>query len=115
MNKEFKLLPSQFQPLVKGYGYCLASDRITVAGEPVGYMYREAPNKPTDSGWRFFAGDESEEFTNDPKNFEIYGINTIANYDPGIITFLDKPFGTAWARNSNAEFEAVAFPLDPDK
>ncbi len=44
-----------------------------------------------DSGWRFFAGDESEEYLADPANVEIYDVNTIANYDPEIVPFLDDP------------------------
>ena len=47
-------------------GGCFASDRITVDGLPVGYMYREIPDGESpfgeyDSGWRFFAGDEDDE------------------------------------------------------
>ena len=45
---------------------CIATDRITVDGLPVGYMYREKPEEGDpferyDSGWRFTAGDESDE------------------------------------------------------
>ncbi len=41
---------------------CIATDRITVDGLPVGYMYREKPEEGNpfegyDSGWRFTAGD----------------------------------------------------------
>ena len=46
---------------------CIATDRITVDGMPVGYMYREKPKEGAwfeeyDSGWRFTAGDESDEY-----------------------------------------------------
>ena len=40
---------------------CIATDRIMVDGEKVGYMYRENPDFVGDSGWRFTAGDEDDE------------------------------------------------------
>lgn len=51
-----------------------------------------------DSGWRFFAGDEDEQYTNDPNNFHIFDLNTICNYDDSIIDFLNSPFGSAFIR-----------------
>jgi hypothetical protein len=54
-------------------------------------MYREEPDGDWDTGWRFFSGYESDDYVNDPDNLEIYQVNTIANYDPDIIPFLDSP------------------------
>jgi hypothetical protein len=34
----------------------------------------------------------------DPANIDIYDVNTIANYDPEIIPFLDSPAGSAFER-----------------
>jgi hypothetical protein len=56
-TKKFKLTADQIKPLVTGRGACLATDKITVEGRRVGYMYRERPDNKLDSGWRFFAGD----------------------------------------------------------
>jgi hypothetical protein len=61
-------------------------------------MYRDQPDKEVDSGWRFFAGDESQEYADTPDNFAIYEVNTICNYDPAIIPLLDAPFGSAFGR-----------------
>jgi hypothetical protein len=61
VKKEFKLRADLIRTLITGYGACIATDRITVEGMPVGYMYREAPHDPGDSGWHFFSGDESQE------------------------------------------------------
>ena len=82
MSKRFKLAPSQIRPLVQRLGSCIATDHITVNAKPVGYMYRESPDGPHDSGWRFFSGEESDAYVNDPQNLELYDVNTIANYDP---------------------------------
>ena len=108
MKKPFKLRHDQFRPLAEGRGSCIASDRITVTGERVGYMYREAPYNSIDSGWHFFAGDETQEYTDNARNFEIYDVNTIANYDPEIIPLLNEAIGTAWARNAKGKFEQEA-------
>ena len=84
---------------------CLATDRITVDGAPVGYMYREEPDGDyPDSGWRFTAGDESDEYMDDPENSGIYALNTICNYDPDIIPLLHFPYGTVFYRDSDGNF-----------
>ena len=97
-DKAFKIPGNQIRRLIPNMGGCLASDRITVKGAPVGYMYREQPDGEIDSGWRFFAGDESQEYTNAADNFAIYEVNTICNYDPAIIPYLDAPVGAAFGR-----------------
>ena len=53
-------------------------------------MYREAPDSKQDSGWRFFSGEESQEYVDNPDNLSIYDVNTIANYDTAIVEYL-KP------------------------
>jgi hypothetical protein len=98
MTKPFRLAASDIKAIAKGYGACIATDRITVDGEPVGYMYREEPSEPTDSGWVFMAGTESQEYMDDPGNSGVYDVNTIANYDPEIVQFLDSPAGSRFVR-----------------
>lgn len=100
--KLFKLDASQLQRLAPGHGGCIASDRITVGGEPVRYMVREAPADPQLSGWTFLAGTETDDEMADPHHFEVYDVNTIANYDPDIIPFLRAPVGSAFERRNNA-------------
>ena len=99
MAKKFKLDKSEIKQLISNLGGCYASDRITVDGQKVGYMYREQPDFDVDSGWRFFAGDETPECTSEASNFEIYDVNTICNYDASIIPFLDSPPGLAFVRD----------------
>ena len=97
--KEFKLKENEIKELTTVKGGCIASDRITVDGQKVGYMYRE-----TDSGWRFFSGDENDEYTNNPDNFNMLQLNTICNYDADIIPYLEKAVGTKLARDVNGTF-----------
>lgn len=90
----------------KGPEGCLVSDKITKEGWKVGYMYREEPDKDVpDSGWRFMKGDESDEYSDNPNNIHVFALNTICNYDPDIIPYLDSPIGTSFIRVDNHKFE----------
>ena len=62
LEKSFKIPGDQIKQLIPNMGACFATDRITVDGMKVGYMYREEPDKDVDSGWRFFSGDESQDY-----------------------------------------------------
>ena len=88
---------------------CYATDRITVENRKVGIMYREPPESRLDSGWRFLAGDEDEDYMNNIENTDIYRLNTICNYDAEIIEYLDNPVGSAFYRNKNGEFRPMDF------
>ncbi len=62
-GKQYAIPAADIRPLLcdwEGPAGCIASDRITVDGCRVGWCYRETPSENyPDSGWRFFAGDES--------------------------------------------------------
>jgi hypothetical protein len=109
-KKRFALAPSDIRQLAPGRGSCLATDRITVDGKPVGFMYRDPPKDDVDSGWTFLSGDETQEYLDDPANLGIYDVNTIANYDPAIINYLGAQALSAFERKPGTnEFVAVAF------
>jgi hypothetical protein len=97
-EKKFALRADQIKPLVQNRGGCIATDMITVEGARVGYMYRDEPLNDQDSGWVFTAGAESQAYMDDATKHGVYAVNTIANYDPAIIPFLDAPPGVAFAR-----------------
>lgn len=106
-SKIFKLTKEQILPLVPGLGGCVATDRIVVDGMLVGYMYREKPLNPSDSGWRFFAGDEDESYMQDAKNHGVYDVNTVANYDRSIIPFLRDDIGTKIGRGDDGLLSVI--------
>jgi hypothetical protein len=117
MAKKFKVTREEIQPLAEGHGGCIASDMITVEGYPVRFMYREKydSRRPEDSGWRFLSGFEDDDYMNDANNHSIYDVNTIANYDPCIIPFLDFPPGIAFEKSEGkTEFERVEDWLPPE-
>ena len=86
---------------------CIATNRITVEGCKVGYCYREKADGDWDSGWRFTAGDESDEYMDDPNNAGIYGLNSICNDDPDIIPLLNTPAPCAFERDENGVFQQI--------
>ncbi len=110
VQKTFYLSREQIKPLYESNGPqdCLATDRILVDGCKVGYMYREEPDPDSDmpdSGWRFTAGDEDEEYMDNADNLGVYTLNTICNYDPDIIPLLDAGYGSAFYRDENGKFQ----------
>ena len=76
-------------------------------GCKVGYCYREQPDGDWDSSWRFTAGDESDEYMNDPNNAGIYGLNTICNDNPDIIPLLHTPAPCAFEQDKNGVFQQI--------
>ena len=108
MEKKFKIAGKDLKDLLPNRGSCYATDEITVNGKKIGYMYREKPEDEKDSGWRFFSGEEDQEYVDNAENTAIYKLNTIANYDPAIIPYLDMPIGTSWERKGDTEiFEII--------
>ena len=108
MEKQFRLKKEQIKPLAEGYGGCIASDKITVDGLPVRFMYKEEPHNAQDSGWRFLSGTESNEYMTNSKNHSVYDVNTVANYDPSIIPLLKSPVGSVYEKvPGSTNFEAV--------
>ncbi len=95
----------ELEMLVTSEKGCFVSDRISLDGAMPCYAYRETPFKNfPDSGWRFFAGDESREYTTDTENSNIFPLNVIANFDPTIIPLLDAEINTAFIRKDGEEF-----------
>lgn len=69
-------------------------------------MYREQPsNDKPDSGWRFMAGNEDNEYMNNSNHHHIFAINTICNYDRNIIPYLKSKIGSAYIRVNSNKFE----------
>lgn len=96
--KKYKLDKEDIVELIPPMGGCIATDKITVEGLKVGYMYREESANEADNGWRIFSGTESQAYVDDPNNSGVYAMNTIANYDPAIIPYSHLPVGTELER-----------------
>ena len=115
-NRDYHVKAEDVKSLLpdwKGADGCIATNRITVEGCKIGYCYREKPDGDWDSGWRFTAGDESEEYMDDPNNAGIYKLNTICNDDPDIIPLLNTPAPCAFARDEQGVFQPEV--LEPEE
>ena len=109
-NRDYHVKAEDMKNLLPGWEGptgCIATNRITVEGCKVGYCYREKADGDWDSGWRFTAGDESEEYMDDPNNAGIYKLNTICNDDPDIIALLHTPAPCAFERDENGVFQQI--------
>lgn len=95
---------------MNNFGYVFATKMLVEGRRKVGFMYREEPEDPNDSGWRFFCGDEDQEYADNSDNIGIYDINTILEIDDSIMPLLDSPFGTAFER----EYENDLFTKSED-
>ena len=82
------------------YGYIIASHHVSKENKKVGWMYREEPTDETDSGWRVFSGEETEEYAENPENFSIYDADTIISMDDSIKELLGSPVGTSYERTT---------------
>ena len=98
MHKQFKLKAEDIKQLVDPMGSCLASDKITVDGLQIGFMYRETPEEENDSGWRFLSGTETQDYIDNPNNSMVFEVNTVANYDAAILPYLKSRIGTELER-----------------
>src|SRR5476651_2373983 len=102
-ERVFKLKSEEIIQLITPMGGCIASDRITVDGLKVGFMFREETDRELDSGWRFTSDTENQEYMDDPNNWTVYDVNTIANCDRAIIPYLNLPVGVELERTGDTD------------
>ena len=89
--KKFKIPAEEIRPIAMGYGLSVVPDTILVQGMPVRLMYRVMPSRRQDSGWRFFAGNETPSYLADQRYNGLYDVNVVANYCPEVVENLDAP------------------------
>jgi len=83
---------------MENFGYVMATKMLVNNKRKVRFMYRDEPSNDQDSGWRFFCGDEDQDYTNNPDNIAIYDVDTIIAIDKSIIPYLKSVKGTALER-----------------
>jgi len=80
-------------------GYCLAPKRLVDNHLEIKYFYSEYPDDDNDSGLRFFEGNESQEFLDNPDNIGLYDLETIIEMDsslPAVLKYL--PVGVTYEK-----------------
>lgn len=78
---------------------CFVTNRILRDGMKVGYLYREDPDEERDSGWRFTANDESDEYLDEAANCAYVSVGRVLSFDDSFIHLLDSPSGACFARD----------------
>lgn len=103
---------------MNNFGFVFATRMLVEGRKKVRFMYREQSDEPNDSGWRFFCGDEDQEYVDNPDNIGIYDINTILEIDDSILPLLYSPSGSAFERedenSSFAELNDYSFGEEVD-
>jgi hypothetical protein len=88
--------------------YAVVSRLVATDRQKVRWMYREEPTEPADSGWRFFSGDEAENFAENPENFEFHPLDFVTEIDPAVAAHLEREAPVAFERESaEGEFTEV--------
>lgn len=81
-------------------GYWVLASSMVVGPQrlPVLYAYCEAPRQVGDSGWRFFHGDESDDFVNDPERIQRCSLRRYLDVDVGLRDLIVDADVGAWER-----------------
>ncbi len=108
-TQEFIIKGEDIKQLIsKDAGFCFISNKVVKEGFRLDFLYKEQGEQNFDSGWRFFAGDESDEYINNPENCSLVLLNTAINYAPELIPYLDSSIGTQLERvGSSNKFKIV--------
>jgi hypothetical protein len=89
--------------LVEKYiGRCLVTKRVLEGEDPPGYLYREESDHEDDSGWRILAGNETDEFLDDPANCTFVSLGAVLSANDSFIHLLDAPAGSAFVRDKTS-------------
>ncbi len=100
-NKWYVPQEREWVHLLNGNPGCIITKKA-LEEERVGYMYCEEPDEAfPDSGWRFFVGDESDEYVNNAENLTVCALNTVCNIAPDIIAYLHADIGSGFGRSES--------------
>ena len=80
---------------------CFVTNNILYEGESVGYLYREAPDDESDSGWRLSTGLESEEYMDNADNISYVSLGAVLREDDSFVDLLDSEIGVEFGRDES--------------
>ena len=96
----------EYEMLKELFKTCIVTKNILEEDWKVGLMQKLEPNSETDSGWFLSAGNESQEYIDDPENLCVITLAEITDRDASIIPYLmEKNEGDVLIRISDDEFE----------
>ena len=80
---------------------CIITKKAIDSGD-IGYMYREEPTEGyPDCGWRFFVGDEPDEYVNQADNSCVCTFDTVCNLDPTILAYYYADYGRKFGKTED--------------
>ena len=83
----------------------IVSKKVREEGWKIGYGMRDKPTREEDSGWYFCAGNETDDYINDPNNLELWRVASVLMYDPALNELITSPYGTAIIRVDHDKFD----------
>lgn len=83
---------------------CFVTNNILYDSEKVGYLYREEPDYEDDSGWRFTAGNETDEYMDNPENSSYVSLAAVLREDDSIVELLEREIGVVFVRSDEGDF-----------
>ena len=102
MAKKFAIDGADIKPWQRGAGLVLHLTELPwMASRLASCIARTATTTSTVVGG-FWPAMSSDDYASDAANFELYDVNTIANYDPDIIRHLDAPIGSSYSRDPSS-------------
>ena len=109
------LTPDDPGYLTVGEQSALVSALVLEAGRRACWAYREGADRPEDSGWRLFRGDEDDAFVDDAGNIRICNVYWLADRDPTLLQIFSADAGCAFERaEEGGDWETVAdWSLEP--
>lgn len=95
---------------------CFITKDLEENNKKIRFMYKEEPNNINDSGWRFFSGDEEQDYVDDASNILLVKVSYVLNnIDKSIEKYLDSSVGSAFERNNvEDEFIDSDFSFKPE-
>ena len=85
----------------KNFGFVYVSNSVILGRRRVVAMFRQdpEPNIPF-SGWCFICEERGN-----PKDIDLYSVETLLSADPSVAPFLDAPVGSGFVRTPEGTFE----------
>jgi hypothetical protein len=85
---------------------CMATQKVLYENAQIKWFYREESMGEVragifDTGWRFMAGDETDEYLENPDNLHLVSLGALLNKDDSFVDLLDAPEGSAFGWDDN--------------
>lgn len=91
--------------------HALVSKQVMEDNKPICWAFREIPEAKNDSGWRFFSGEETEEFFETEEDIMEVELNSILDKISSLMDFLKEQPGIELERDDETQSWEKVIPL----